>query len=169
MKTKNFPPELRSQLLIVVSKRLDELLLDANFDASLFGELRKAFHKLDMLVVVSYDSWSKWPWKRTPVSFHSDLYERAQRQRITDLVAPQIVDLMLREMSENSQKVLFHLRKDNLLAALNRFYINEFTGDAVARLILQLAVDSVMEEEGVLTREALKEMFCSGRRGHKGL
>ncbi len=161
MKTKNFPAGLRSDLLIVVSKRLDELLVDANLDAFLFGELRRSFQKLDMLVVVSYDPWSKWPWKRTPVSFHSDLYERTQRQRITDLVAPQIVDLMLREMSENSQKVLFHLRKENLLAALNRFYINQFTGDAVARLILQMAVDSVMEEEGVLTREALNEMFSS--------
>jgi hypothetical protein len=162
MKTKIFPAGLRSELLIVVSKRLDELLVDANLDAFLFGELRRSFQKLDMLVVVSYDPWSKWPWKRTPVSFDSDLYERTQRQRITDLVAPQIVDLMLREMSENSQKVLFHLRKENLLAALNRFYINEFTGDAVARLILQMAVDSVMEEEGVLTREALSKMFSSG-------
>lgn len=161
MKKRIHPQELRSDLLIVVSKRVDELLSDANLNASLFGELRRAFHKLDMLVVVSYDPWSKWPWKRTPVSFSSDLFERSQRERIVQVVAPQIVDLMLREMSESSQKVLLLLRKEDLLSALNRFYVNEFTGDAVAGVILQMAVDSVMEEEGILTPEMLDRLFVS--------
>lgn len=52
MKKRTYPAELRSALLIVISKRLDELLIEANLDASLFGKLRRAFHKLDMLVVI---------------------------------------------------------------------------------------------------------------------
>ena len=156
---KTYPPEFRSDLIVVVSKRLDELLLDANFDASLFGDLRRAFHKLDLLVVVSYDPWSKWPWKRTPVAFSSDLYEPAQRQRIIDIVAPQIADLLLREMSQNSQKVLILLTKESLLAALSRFYVNEFTGDSVAHLQIYMAVDEVMTESGILTPEELSRLF----------
>ncbi len=154
-----YPAELRSDLLIVVSKRLDELLLDANLDASMFGRLRRAFLKLDMLVVVSYDPWSKWPWKRTPVAFTSDLSDTAQRRRIIDIVAPQIVDLMLREISINSQKVLILLSKDALLEALQRFYVNEFSGDAVARLSLQMAVEKAMTEQG-LTAERLSDYFA---------
>jgi hypothetical protein len=161
MKKRTYPAELRSALLIVISKRLDELLIEANLDASLFGKLRRAFHKLDMLVVISYDQWSKWPWKRTPVAFSSDLGEPAQRRRIIDLVAPQIVDLMLRELSENSEKVLMLLGKEALLAALQRFYINEFTGDAVARLQLQMAIEAAMRDQGVLTAEHLDLYFAA--------
>lgn len=156
---KTYPAELRSDLLIVVSKRLDELLLDANLDASMFGLLRRAFSKLDMLVVVSYDPWSKWPWKRTPVAFTCDLSDTAQRQRIIDIVAPQIVDLMLREISLDSQKVLILLSKEALLEALQRLYVNEFTGDAVARLSLQMAVEKAMTEQG-LTAERLSQFFA---------
>lgn len=161
MKKRTYSAELRSDLLIVMSKRLDELLIEANLDASLFGELRRAFHKLDMLVVISYEQWSKWPWKRTPVAFSSDLGEPAQRRRIIDLVAAQIVDLMLREISENSEKVLLLLSKEALLAGLQRFHINEFTGDAVAHLQLQMAVDAAMRDQGVLTAEQLDLLFVS--------
>lgn len=161
MKKWTYSAELRSDLLIVVSKRLDELLIEANLDASRFGELRRAFHKLDMLVVVTYEQWSKWPWKRTPVSFSSDLGDHAQRRRIIDLVAPQIVDLMLREMSENSEKVLVLLSKEALFEALKRFYVNEFTGNAVARLQLQMAVDAAMNAQGVLTPEQLEQLFIA--------
>lgn len=156
---KNYPAELRSDLLFVVSKHLDELLLEANYNAGLFGELRKCFCKLDLLVVVSYDPWSKWPWKRTPVTLASNLSEPDARRSVVELIAPQIVDLILREVSDNSQKVLLLLSKEALLEALKRFYVNEFTGDALAHLELQMAVETAMNEQGVLTQEELRKLF----------
>jgi len=159
MRKKDYPANLRSDLIAVVSRRLDELLVDANIDASVFGDLRRNFHKLDLLVVVTYTPWSKWPWLRTPVPFSADLYEPAQRLRIIDIVAPQLVDLMLRDMPASLDAILCHMRKEHLMAALKRFYVNEFTGVAVGRLMLQMAVEQTMNERGVLTAEEMTRLI----------
>lgn len=164
MNKRTHPAELRSALLSIVSRRLDELFIDSWVDAGIYGELRRSLYKLDFLVVVSYDQWSKWPYKRTPVRFTTDaLYDSVERSKIVNIVAEQIVALMLREMSEGSALVLLHLEKQHLLAALKRFYVNELTGDAVAGQMLQTAVDQSMEELGVLTEEQLSGMFGTVR------
>lgn len=152
--------ELRSAYFSIVSRRLDELFIDSWLDAGIYGELRRSLSKLDLLVVVTHDPWSKWPFKRTPVRFTTDaLYDDVERARIVAIVAEQIVDLMLRELSEGSARVLLHMEKQHLLSALNRFYVNELTGDAVAKHMLQAAVNQSMEELGVLTDDQLSAMF----------
>jgi hypothetical protein len=160
MNKRTHSAELRSALLSLVSLRLEELFIDSWVDAGIYGELRRSLYKLDFLVVVTYDQWSKWPYKRTPVSFTTDaLYDSVERSRIVNIVAEQIVALLLREMSEGSALVLLHLEKQHLLSALKRFYVNELTGDAVAGQMLQTAINRSMEELGVLTEEQLSEML----------
>ncbi len=152
--------EFRSALLSLVSRRLDELFIDSWLNAGIYGELRRSLSKLDLLVVVTHDPWSKWPFKRTPVRFTTDaLYDAVERARIVNIVAEQIVALMLRDLSEGSARVILLLDKQHLLSALNRFYVNELTGDAVAKLMLETAVNQSMEELGVLTDEQLSAMF----------
>ena len=162
MNKRTYSAELRSALLSLVSRRLDELFVDSWLNAGIYGELRRALYKLDLLVVVTYDQWSKWPYKRTPVRFTTDaLYDDRERSRIVGIVAEQIVALMLRDLSENSELVLLHLKKEHLLSALNRFFVNELTGDAVAKQMLEAAVDQSMEDLGVLTEEQLCNLFKS--------
>ncbi len=164
MKKRTYSAEYRSALHCLVSQRLDELFIDSWLNAGIYGELRRSLSKLDFLVVVTYDQWSKWPYKRTPVKFTTEaLYDTVERTRIVNIVAEQIVHLMLRDLSESSARVLLHLQKKHLLAALNRFYVNELTGDAVAIQMLQAAVYQSMEDMGILTDEQLNSMFVPVR------
>jgi hypothetical protein len=164
MNKRTHSAELRSALLSLVSQRLDELFIDSWVDAGIYGELRRSLYKLDLLVVVTYVQWSKWPYIRTPVSFTTDaLYDAVERAKIVNIVAEQIVALMLRDLSESSAPVLLHLEKQHLLSALKRFYVNELTGDAVAKHMLETAVNQSMEELGVLTEEQLAGMFGTVR------
>ncbi len=164
MNKRTHSAELRSALLSLVSKRLDELFIDTWVDAGVYGELRRSLYKLDLLVVVTYDQWSKWPFKRTPVRFTTDaLYDSVERSKIVSIVAEQIVALLLRELSESSAPVLLLLEKQQLLSALKRFYVNELTGDAVAKQMLETALNQSMEELGVLTEEQLSGMFGTAR------
>lgn len=149
MKRRTYPADYRSALLSHISLRLEELLAAADLDAGIYGDLRRAFHKLDLLVVVTYDAWSKWPFKRTPIAFTASLH-LAERERLIPILAPQIVDLLLRETSENAEKILLLLTKEALFESLKRFYINEFTGNNVARYSLFSAINSCMEELGIL-------------------
>ncbi len=147
---------LRSTLRSVLS----EILEDAESDQLLFDNLKKNLSKLDLLVVVTYEPWSKFPWHRTSIPFAPALLSDASvLESLTDALVQNILDLLVRDLSQKSEPLLLLLNQSALLKAIEELYINEFTGDALAHLLVRDAVDVAIDESGVFEQAAVKNGF----------
>lgn len=147
---------LRSTLRSVLS----EILADAESDQLLFDNLKKNLSKLDLLVIVTYERWSKFPWHRTNIPFAPALLSDASvLESLTDALVQNILDLLVRDLSQKSEPLLLLLNRSALLKAIEELYINEFTGDALAHLLVREAVDVAIDESGVFEQAAVKNGF----------
>ncbi len=130
----------------VVLASLNPLLDDATLDERKNKALFALFQKLDLLTTVTFVPWSKFPYHRDTLKFSQDvLRHEQQRSLVASVVAENIVMLLVREMSDQSEALLL-LRLDSayLKHCLDKFYVNELTGDAVAHEMVSHTVESIM-------------------------
>lgn len=134
-------------VLAALNPLLDEATLDAPSNKSLFA----LFQKLDLLTTVTYVQWSKFPYHRNTLRFDQEtLRDRPSRDMVASVVAENIVMLLVREMTKDSEAQLFlKLNSASLKHCLGSLYLNEFTGDRVAREIVSQAVESLMAQTKV--------------------
>lgn len=142
---------LLARINLVVRAAVNPLLDEATLDAAKTQSLFALFQKLDLLTTVTYVQWSKFPYHRNTLAFNQDiLNDKESRDLVLSVVAENIVMLLVREMTAESEALLLlKLDSANLEHCLSSLYLNEFTGDDVVREIVSSAVESVMEASSV--------------------
>lgn len=139
------------RMMLVVLASLDPLLDEAALDTQKNKSLFALFLRLDLLTTVTFVPWSRFPYHRNTLRFDlNTLREEGARRTVASVVAENIVMLLARESSRESEALLL-LRLDSahLKHCLGRFYINEFTGDAVARELISLSVEAALAAQSI--------------------
>lgn len=160
MNKREHSSQYKAALKTTLRSVLSELLGEAASDESLFEVLKKNLSKLDLLVIVTYQRWSKFPWHRTNVPFQSALLsDTTELESLKDVLVQNILDLLLRDLSQKNEHLLLLLNRSALLKSIEELYINEFTGDALAYVLVREAVDVAIDESGVFEQAAVKNGF----------
>jgi hypothetical protein len=148
MKHCTFAQTHKPRLLTAIRACVRDMFKLMESDEKLFARVKEGMHTLDVLVIVTYVRWSKWPFHRRGIQLEAaTLRDSAESARVAEIVSSNLTELLMRELNEASLEVLCSKLDAQALAnAIQRLYMNKFTANAVMTEMLADAIKADLEQ-----------------------
>lgn len=136
----------------IISRACEQLLHASVQNEPTWNALLPKLKRAGLCETVSFEQWAKFQWRRHPVNLNREelVADADSLSTAVNVIAENLHRLLARELSSSSLLVLAKLDARLLDIALTQLWLNQLTGDQVARLILhdgiQLELDSALRD-----------------------